>query len=131
MRLPGLTQNGTYSVTVASNDGSVGRYTLGFYLNSDVEEEGLGGGTNDTPPAAQSIDSAFTAPPVRPSRGPAGGSSRRLLPPPAAPGAVRLYEGFESGALGRRGPPTVPHRPAALPLPPPRYRAQPAVSSHC
>ena len=123
MRLPGLTQNGTYSVTVASNDGSVGRYTLGFYLNSDVEEEELGGGTNDTPAAAQSMDRAFAGVPRHAVGARRAAVAGAALPPPAAQGAVHSMRVSSPAPLAQHGAPAVPHRPAALPLPPPRYRA--------
>ena len=50
------TGGGTYTITVGGASGTMGGYTVSVTLNAALEEEDLGGATNNTPATAQNLD---------------------------------------------------------------------------
>ena len=50
---------GVYRFTVSGLSGSAGDYVLRLFLNSNIEDEAVGGASNDTRASAEDIDSSF------------------------------------------------------------------------
>jgi subtilisin family serine protease len=61
LQTPGLSTAGVYTVRVAAADGSSGSYRLEWLLNSGVEDEAVGGPSNDTQAGAQDIAGTILA----------------------------------------------------------------------
>jgi ELWxxDGT repeat protein len=85
---------GTYRFVVGGQSGTVGSYSLRLILNAAVENEDLGGPTNDQPADAQDLNPAFVSLDGTASRAAVLG----CLPSPE--GLAVVSEDFESGTLG-------------------------------
>lgn len=53
------TGDGTYTVTIRGAGATTGDYTFRIDVNAALEDEGIGGGANDSSAAAQDLDAAF------------------------------------------------------------------------
>ncbi len=70
-----ISQAGVYTIAVSSINGTGGQYSLELLLNAALEEETVGGHTNNDPASAQSIEGSFVSLANGASRGAVRGDS--------------------------------------------------------
>ena len=90
----------TYTVTVSGAAGSTGFYTLKIILNAALETESHGGASNDTRPAAQSLENSFIALTVPAGSSTAAGAGGRAGSARLQHVATVFSADFETGEQG-------------------------------
>jgi pre-peptidase len=90
--------DGTYSVRLSS-DGSLGPYNLNVFVNEAIEEESIGGSSNDDLASAQSLDSQFRDLGTGMQRAVVRGSTLKYVAVGHPAASFFVTESFEAGVL--------------------------------
>jgi hypothetical protein len=91
-------EDGTYTISVASG-GSLGAYALNIFVNEAIEEESIGGATNNSLATAQSLDGLFRDLGGGMSRAVVRGSTTSYVAAGNPAADFLLTESFENGAI--------------------------------